>query len=197
MAHDDRRRIDEILAPGFLDRLKELSVIELKGKREKCQSVEEELSFRRRVLQGRIDIAKAERARRSGEAEGGLIEALPRILADQVSQRRAPTQARPSPVYVPGPQHTRRAEDADEAVLGRLPDLGDDELDALVERLSREEQAVSAHRRQVLECIDRVQEELVTRLRDNPHEISGLLDEDLADRRDDEPEHPEKPDEDE
>lgn len=174
MADEEQRRIDRVLAPRFLENLDELPVAEVRRKRDECRAEEDVLSYRRRLLQGRIDIAKAERARREGTGEGGLIEALPSILADQVSSRRAPTQARRSPVYVPE-DPAAEAEESDGALLGRLPDLADAELDALVERLAADEREISNQRRQLHERIDVLERQLIAGYRSNPGGIDELL----------------------
>lgn len=172
MAQEQQRRIDRVLAPDFLDGLDELPVAAVRDKREECRAEEEVLSYRRRLLQGRIDIVKAERARRDGTGDGGLIEALPAILADEHSSRRALTQARRSPVYVPGDPG---ADEEPEPLLGRLPDLSDEELEALVERLGTEEQEISRQRRELHERIDRLERQLIADYRDNPGDLDELL----------------------
>lgn len=172
MAKQGRRRIDRVSAPDFLDGVEQRSPQELRSMRADCQEEEARLSYTRRLLQGRIDITRAEHGRRRGTMSGGLVDALPSILADESTGRRDQLHARRSPVYAPTEERGRRADDAlaDESGLGRLPDLDDDELDALLERLVAEERTVSTLRRQVLDHIDRLQDELVARLR------SGALD---------------------
>jgi len=166
MAEQGRRRIDRVAAPDFLDGLDERSSEEILGMRDDCREEEARLSYTRRLLQARIDIARAEQARRRGDASGGLIESLPAILADDVSTRRSQPQARLAPVYVPGSGHDRRAEDRADAGLGQLPDLDDDELDELLRRTVGDERAVSDLRRRVLDHLDRLQDEIVARLKD-------------------------------
>lgn len=165
MAQQGRRRIDRVAAPDFLDDLEHKPTSEVRAMRDECREEEERLSYARRLLQGRIDIARAEQARRRGDSTVGLIDALPSILADQTSTRRGQTQARPAPLYVPQTQHSRRAED-DEADLARMPDLDDDALTELLARMTSDERALSDLRRRVLDHLDRLQEEIVARLRD-------------------------------
>lgn len=175
MAQQGRRRIDRVAAPDFLDGLDGRSTGEVRAMRDECREEEARLSYARRLLHGRLDVARAEQARRRGESPGGLIEALPSILADRTSSRRGQAQARQAPVYTPGADHDRRAEDAEGLGLGQLPDLDDDELAALLERLDRDEQALSELRRRVLDHLDQLQDEIVARLRDGRIDPGDLV----------------------
>jgi hypothetical protein len=163
-----RRRIDRVTADDFLDGVDERSTDELRGMRDECRQEEARLSYARRLVQGRIDIARAEAARRErGDAEPlDLVALLPTILADEPpSQQR---EARAVSLYTPEGPLGQRAHDAllDDPALGRLPDLRDAEVDELLERLRAQERDVSATRRRVLDHYDRLQAELIRRYRD-------------------------------
>lgn len=175
MAQRGRRRIDRVAASDFLDGVEERPTDEVRAMRDDCREEEERLSYARRLLQGRIDITRAElERRRSGDsAGGGLIDTLPSILADRTSSRRGQSQARPSPLYVPADEHSRRADD-DQADLAQLPDLDDDALAELLARLTSDERALSDLRRRVLDHLDRLQDEIVTRLRDGRIDAADL-----------------------
>lgn len=175
MAQQGRRRIDRVAAPDFLDDLEARSTGEIRSMRDDCSEEEARLSYARRVLHGRIDIARAERARRRGETPGGLLDALPSILSDRTSSRRGQAHARSAPIYIPDADHDRRAEDAEGPGLGQLPDLDDDELDALLERLTADERALSELRRRILDHLDRLQDEIVARLRDGRIDPGDLV----------------------
>jgi hypothetical protein len=74
--HDkQRRRIDRVTAPDFLDELEGRQPNEVRAMRDDCQAEEARLSYERRLLQGKLDIARAEAARRGTGEELGLIEA--------------------------------------------------------------------------------------------------------------------------
>lgn len=164
-----RRRIDRVTSPEFLDGLAERTLDELRGMRDDCREEETRLSYARRVLQARLDIARAEQARRRGdEPPPSLVDGLPEILADEVSHRSGQPHARLSPVYAPTDEG-RRAEDrlSEDATIGSVPDLDDAGLDALVDRLQGEETSLSSLRRTVLEALDRLQGELVARYREH------------------------------
>lgn len=165
-----RRRIDRITAPDFLDGVERRPVVELRALRDDCREEEAQLSFARRVLQGRLDIVRAVVAQRSGanapsSGEGTLLEGLPDILADE-RRPSAIGDAHVAPVReAPVSTDGRRAADALllDASIGRLPDLPDDELLLLVDRLSAEERRISDLRRTVLDALDALQAELVRR----------------------------------
>lgn len=158
-----RRGLDRVTAPDLLERAAGAPIDQVRALRDQCKDEEIRLSFARRMLQGRLDIVRAEVTRR---AEGGatdLLASLPSILAD------APTESsigrsRSAPVYLPPEDGGRRHDDVlDDASLGRLPDLDDAELAAVAERLAQEERRVSSVRRTVLEHLDGLQAELVRR----------------------------------
>src|SRR3569623_2714268 len=78
------RRIDRLLASDYLLGLPRRSIEEIREMRADAEQEETDLSYLRRLLQGRVDILQAERARRRGEGPGGsLVDALPQILADE------------------------------------------------------------------------------------------------------------------
>lgn len=161
-----RRRIDRVTAPDLLDALPERGPEEIRALRDDCRLEEARLSYTRRLLQGRLDIARAEAARRSGGGEQDLISSLTAILADDPSPRSSAPRA--APVYAPADEGGRRREDTlvDDSTIGRLPDLGDDEVAAVIQRLEADEREVSGLRRQVLSNLDALQAELVRRYRE-------------------------------
>src|SRR5581483_3431071 len=77
------RRIDRVLAADFVERLNQVSLDELREMRSEAEQEETDLSYLRRLLQGRMDILRAEVDRRSGKDGGSLIDRLPGILADE------------------------------------------------------------------------------------------------------------------
>lgn len=162
-----RRRIDRITAPDFLDGIESLDAAELRAMRDDCGEEEARFSYNRRLLQARIDIIKAELERRAGGGETSLIDLLPSILADDSRPASGIGNARNAPVYEPG-EVGRRSDDrlAADALLTRLPDLTDSELEAELEELREEERRVSELRRAVLANFDALQAELVRRYRD-------------------------------
>lgn len=163
-----RRRIDRITAADYLDGIESLDAAELRAMRDDCGQEEARFSYNRRLLQARIDILNAELDRRAGKTTESLIEALPRILADDPTGPRAGVgNARNSPVYEPG-EVGRRSDErmTTDAMLARIPDLSDEELRAELGDLREEERRVSELRRAVQANFDALQAELVRRYRD-------------------------------
>src|SRR6266496_6676237 len=81
-----KRRIDRVLDPRFVADVDRLELEDLRKRRGEAEAEEEGISYLRRVLQGRIDILRAELLRRTaggGERDvAGLVAGLPLILSD-------------------------------------------------------------------------------------------------------------------
>lgn len=73
----DRRLIDRVNAPGFVEGLDDLPLAELLGRIEASDRVVLEYSYLRRLLQGRLDILDAA----LGGGSGDPAAILPRVLA--------------------------------------------------------------------------------------------------------------------
>ena len=67
--------------PGFTEEVERLGLPELRARREEAEAEEAHVSYLRRLLQGRLDILRAELVRRSA---GGTqdVAGLPSILTD-------------------------------------------------------------------------------------------------------------------
>jgi hypothetical protein len=172
-----RRRIDRVTAADLLDDVESYPTAQLRQLRDDCRAEESRLSYSRRVLQGRLDIARTEQARRADDSgeERSLIADLPGILADEPSTGSA-REARTVGFYTP-PEEGRRADDAgfDLPSLSQVPDLDDGELGDLIARLSEEEAQVSEARRAVLANLDGLQAELVRRYREGGADIDDIM----------------------
>jgi hypothetical protein len=171
----NRRRIDRVTAPGYLDGLQERRPDELRAMRDECQAEEVRLSYVRRLVQGKLDIARAEAARRAGADAGAgeLVAALPTIFADAPAADRG---IRAVSVYQPDDEARRSDElPLDDAVLGRIPDLDDEELAGVIERLADEERRLSSLRATLLRHLDRVKEELVRRYREGEIALEDVV----------------------
>jgi hypothetical protein len=173
-ASHDRRRVDRIVSPDYLHGIEERTASELRALRDECRDEEEQLSYSRRVLQAQLDIARTEAARRSGETDEDIVTKLPGILADEPPPGRR--EARAVGFRVPERSGRRLGDlDSPEATLSRLPDLSDAELADLIGRLGEQERRTSQQRRIVLDCIDRLQAELVRRFRDGDVTVDDIM----------------------
>jgi hypothetical protein len=172
--HDkQRRRIDRVTAPDFLDELEGRQPNEVRAMRDDCQAEEARLSYERRVLQGKLDILRAEASRRQTGQDGGLVDALPSILADEPAPSRG---VRSTPVYEPDADEQRRGMEAElEGVVARAPDMSDDELAETTDKLVAWEREVSDVRAEVLRRLDTLQEELIRRYRAGGMALDEIL----------------------
>lgn len=178
---DGRRRLDRILAPGYLDDLSARSTDEIRSMRDECEEEECGVSFARRILQGKLDILRAEALRRrdAGEGDGdirSLLDALPNILSDEVTAR--PLRSRVTRFLVPpSVRHHRREVErlAGEQVLSSLAHRPIEELTQYVQVLTGRERELSHLRRRLLDQLDVLQDELARRYRQGQADVAELL----------------------
>jgi hypothetical protein len=175
-----QRHLEAILDPSYLDGLAEASTQELRRRRAECEEQERGLSYARRVLQGRLDILRAELLRREqggDETAGSLLSRLPDILGrDQAPTD--PLQARATPLDVP--EHAEDYGDQVDAIVSEatmlsLPERSESELADLIDRLAAYETELSGLRRQLFGLIDRIRDELAARYKDGRANIGELL----------------------
>ena len=171
--------VQRVLDPGFLGDLESLPVEEVRATRASIQQAEVALSYVRRLVQGRLDIVRAEqRGRAEGEAAAweDPVQRLPEILGDTtrpVGPGRLPMQ------IDPGDDAAALVADLDRAVdPGRLSDpgaLSESDLDAVAEKLRQIEHDLSVQRRALHERLDALQAELVRRYRSGEASVDALL----------------------
>jgi hypothetical protein len=172
--------LGELLERVDPDALEELSTAELRTLRRACEDTEEAVSYARRLLQGRLDILRAELLRRQDQGDGEaapLIEALPSILAsDHVATQTG--NVRSTRVRVPpaADDYAERLDAiADEGSLTASDDTTLDELQRIVARFSDEERTLSSARRELFTRIDGLRDELAARYKDGRADVSELL----------------------
>ena len=160
-----RRRIEVVTDDAYLEGIADVSVEELKQMRDDCRDIENEVSFERRLCQGRIDILSAELDHRAGTA-GDVISRLPEIWADEMGSgdstlpSRAPDRSIPDSAGIP----RRRVEEiAGEQTLARLGEMSEDEIKDIIDRLAKHEKTLSQRRKKLHDVVDRVQAEIVSR----------------------------------
>jgi hypothetical protein len=162
-----RRRIDQVLDPEFVSDVAELDLDELRVRRSLAGDVENELSYYRRLLHGRMDLIRFELKRRSGEETRSLIEALPEILADPEPTGNHRTGRYEVPDLPMLPDVGKREIDhiLGGDVLLRLNELDDEALASALDTISEMEVEISDRRRSVQMVEDRLVEELAARYR--------------------------------
>jgi hypothetical protein len=169
------RRIDRVLAEDFLSGLQEAPLADVRALRADAEQEEADLSYVRRLVQGRIDIVKAELARRTGGGSGSVID----NLADVLSEDRGSAHGMGRHVTVEPSRvdaHQRYVESLVADVdLTDTTARTDAELNEVLEVLTTEERTVSAKRRKVQEVMDALSAEVTRRYRDGEADVSALL----------------------
>ena len=177
-APTSRRRSDRVVQPDLVSDLEHRPLDEVRSLRDDCRAEEARLSYVRRLLQGRLDILRAEATRRSEGTELDVTEWLPRVLADSGAPSGA-LDARSSPFYEEHPLDGagRRAFDEvfADGSLAALPRMQDEELHEVVERLAGQERSVSDVRRVVLRHLDALQAELMRRYRSGEIGVDAVV----------------------
>jgi hypothetical protein len=135
---------------------------------------EGELSYVRRLLQGRIDILRAELARRSAPGSP-LLELLPQILADGPSSHRSSVRH----VTLSTPQSDEYRCLAEQMLaqveLSDLTARTDEELADAMARLVGYEQHVSQRRQVTQRTADGCSREIARRYREGEAQVDDLL----------------------
>ena len=176
--------IDLVTNPTFTEDLASRDMDELRAMRTRCQSIENSLSYVRRLIQGRLDIVGGEaQRRRDGGASGDtsdLIGRLPDILSDGSRSDGGPGSVRPPQAMEPDQAVTNQLEARLDAAisadqLGKVADLSDEDLSAAVIALNELEDSVSQSRRDLHGAIDTLQGEVTRRYRTGEASVDGLL----------------------
>lgn len=151
-----------------------LGLPELRALRRDAQRDEADLSYVRRLLQGRIDILRAELARRT-DPEAPVVDRLSEILADAPSSRSA--SARHVTLGTPHSEESRllAAEMLADVELFDLGARTDGELHEGLARLVRYERQVSLRRQQLQRTADDCSAEITRRYREGEAQVDDLL----------------------
>jgi hypothetical protein len=154
--------------------LRGLRLPEVRALLRRAQQEEGDLSYVRRLLQGRIDILRAELARRT-EPGSPLLDLLPEILADGPSQHRS--SARHVTLGTPRSEEYRSLAETmlAEVGLSALTARTDDELHDAMGRLVHYEQEVSQRRQAMQRTADGCSTEIARRYREGEAQVEDLL----------------------
>jgi hypothetical protein len=180
-----RRPIDRILAPGFADDVAALDFAELRSRRHLAEQEEVDLSYARRLLQGRLDLLRAEQTQRATARDGVDVGArtdaeiardLAAVLADHGPRndhglgRHLTTD--PSRVG----EHRRAAEQAVDDVAASNPaSLDEAGLAAAIAHLTELEHTISENRHRVQAVMDLLTAEVARRYRDGEARVEDVL----------------------
>ena len=178
-----RRRIDQVLEPGFAEGLPDLELDEVRRRRAEAEQEETDLSYARRLLHGRLDLLRAEQQRRRSEethdgprSTAELVAELSAVLADPPTGSHGMGRhglSEPSRVG----EHRRRAEAAvADPSISDPEALSDDQLASAVERLDALAREVGEQRTAVQQVMDALSEEVGRRYREGLTSVDDLLD---------------------
>lgn len=173
MSEQANRRIDRIRRPEYVQGLENLSLDELRLRRDECLAEREYLSLLRRLVQGRAEILKAEIERRSpGGDQVPLVDRLSEILS---GEPQGPSRGEAVRVGLPEEEMLlarRRVERlVADAGLSDPGSLDDQRLTSAVDLLAREEREVSEARSGVHTVLDALQDELKRRYKEDPSRV--------------------------
>jgi hypothetical protein len=170
-----RRRVDRVLGEGFLDDLEGLSLQELRERRHDAEQEDADLSYIRRMLQGRLDIIRAERERRAKEVGGKVVDHLSEVLSDGPRSTHGSGRflnVEPSRVE----ESRRRVEQLiADPHLSDIDKITDSEIAQAFQEISDHEQSVSDLRHRVQTAMDTLTAEVARRYRDGRASVDELL----------------------
>jgi hypothetical protein len=173
--------LQRLLAKDLLPDVTAVPLDDLRHLRVECSTAEGDVSFVRRVAQGRLDIVGHEVRRRSGASDtapemNGILFNLPDILT--LGSSGAPA-ARMLAIQSPGVLAQALLGELEQAAAASeltAPErLDDDRLGTLLEDLRSFEVELSTNRRRLHERIDTIQGEIARRYRDGEASIDSLL----------------------
>jgi hypothetical protein len=168
--------VDELLEPSFLEDAVRLSMTEVRQLRRRAEQEEVNLSYTRRLLQGRLDIVRRELQRRAEDDGRSLVDLLPEILAEKGR----------GPAHGLGRHQTVQPQAPDEYEswvnsltsgidLSAISSLTDAKLEKAARALAAAESGLSERRRGVQQVMDALAGELARRYRDGEADVAALL----------------------
>jgi hypothetical protein len=168
----------DALAGDLLEGLADLPIEEVRARRSACQQLETQLSYVRRLAQGRLDIVASEiTARRDGtQGDRTLVQQLTEALSDRIT---APGYGHLPMALAPGDVDPDLLAGLDGAAppaqVSSPSSMADDELRSVADALADFERDVSARRRAMFDRIDALQAEIVRRYQSGEVTVDSLL----------------------
>jgi hypothetical protein len=168
--------VDALLDPAFLQNATTQPMSEVRRLRREAEQQEVNLSYTRRLLQGRLDIVRRELQRRAEHDGRSLVDLLPEILAEK---GRGPAHGlgRHQTVQPTSPEQFETWVNglAPGVDLSDVPSLPDDRLEQVARALGEGERTLSERRRGVQQVMDAVAGELARRYREGLADVAQLL----------------------
>lgn len=174
---DEATRLDDILRPEYIDGIRSCAMDDLRAMKRECDEEEAALSYARRLLQGKIDLLRAELSGRGG-ASGASTHASPADIAEVLgdSKPRGFRGRFPRIMVPPETRETRRVLALlAEPTMVSLETVRDDELIEAETRLAGVEEEISGVRSQVHVQIDAVEAEIARRYSEGETTVDELL----------------------
>jgi hypothetical protein len=168
--------VDALLAPSFLENATTQPMSEVRRLRREAEQQEVNLSYTRRLLQGRLDIVRRELQRRAEHDGRSLVDLLPEILSEK---GRGPAHGLGRHQTVQ-PHNPEEYESWVNGLTGSIDmsdisDLADAKLEKAARALAAAESGLSERRRGVQQVMDGLAAELGRRYRDGEADVAALL----------------------
>ena len=168
--------VDELLDPGFLENALSQPMTEVRRLRRVAEQEEVNLSFTRRLLQGRLDIVRRELQRRAEDDGRSLVDLLPEILSEK---GRGPAHGlgRHQTVQPAAPEEYESWVNSltPGVDVSSVTELTDAKLERAARALTQAESGLSERRRGVQAVMDALAAELGRRYRDGEADVAALL----------------------
>jgi hypothetical protein len=167
--------VDALLDPAFLEGASTFPMAEVRRLRRQAEQEEVNLSYTRRLLQGRLDIVRRELQRRAEHDGRSLVDLLPEILAEK---GRGPAHGlgRHQTVQPSAPEEYESWVNAlTDVDLSSITELTDAKLEKAARALAEAEKGLSERRRGVQQVMDALAGELGRRYREGEADVAALL----------------------
>ena len=168
--------VDELLDPSFLAGVEDLPMADVRALRHRAEQEEVNLSYTRRLLQGRLDIVRRELQRRAEHDGRSLVDLLPEILSEK---GRGPAHGlgRHQTVQPHAPEEYESWVNSltGGIDLSSIAELSDAKLEKAARALAEAELGLSERRRGVQQVMDGLAAELGRRYRDGEADVAALL----------------------
>lgn len=168
--------VDALLDPGLLEDAVQQPMADVRRLRRQAEQEEVNLSYTRRLLQGRLDIVRRELQRRAEHDGRSLVDLLPEILSEK---GRGPAHGlgRHQTVQPAAPEEYEAwVNSLTKGVdISAITDLTDAKLEKAARALADAEGVLSERRRGVQQVMDALAAELGRRYREGEADVAALL----------------------